>query len=422
MLAEPSHRPAVRGDRPGIVDGAEVGQQRPGGRQRRRRWGREPGQARGIGHAPGREFEGERREIGVENFRRRKGQQPALSFLGPQPVAHAGLEAAGAAAALVGRGLAHPHRLQPRHAGARRESRHAHQAAVDHDPHALDGEAGLGDRGCEHDLAPSGRRGGDGTVLLGGREVAVERRDVDGGIEAIQPLLDAADLADPGQEHQCAAALLGQRPSDGGRHRVLDPARGLAVEMTRLDREHAAGRFDQGRTAETVHDGAGIQGRRHGNDAQVLAQRHLGLAHEREGKVGVQPALVQFVEDHAADAVERRVVLQQAQEQAVGDDLDAGARADPGVEAHAVAHGLAHGLAQAGRHAARGGAGGQAPRLLHDDPAPLQPGRVEQRQRDARGLAGAWRGHEHGGIAGSQRLFQARQGFIDRKGVHRRRL
>ena len=52
-----------------------------------------------------------------------------------------------------------------------------------------------------------------------------------------------------------------------------------------------------------------------------------------KAKVGLQAALVEFVEDHAADAVERRVVLQQPQEEAVGDDLDAGARTDLGVAA-----------------------------------------------------------------------------------------
>ena len=48
-----------------------------------------------------------------------------------------------------------------------------------------------------------------------------------------------------------------------------------------------------------------------------------------------------------------------------------------------------------------------------------EPRRVEQGQRHARRLAGAGRRHQHGGIARLQRLLQPRQGFVDRKGLHR---
>ena len=50
----------------------------------------------------------------------------------------------------------------------------------------------------------------------------------------------------------------------------------------------------------------------------------LRLAAQGEGQVGVQAALVELVEDHAADPVERRVVLQQPEQDAVGHHLDAG--------------------------------------------------------------------------------------------------
>ena len=97
----------------------------------------------------------------------------------PQPVADAGLGAAGAAAPLVGGGARHPHGLEPGQADVRLVARHARQPAIDHDAHALDGERGLGDRGREHDLAPAGRRRRDGPVLHVGcraRRRAVRRR------------------------------------------------------------------------------------------------------------------------------------------------------------------------------------------------------------------------------------------------------
>jgi hypothetical protein len=55
--------------------------------------------------------------------------------------------------------------------------------------------------------------------------------------------------------------------------------------MARLDRKHAAGRLDRGGAAQPVGDGAGVERRRHGDHAQVFAQRHLRLAHEGERKV-----------------------------------------------------------------------------------------------------------------------------------------
>jgi oxygen-independent coproporphyrinogen III oxidase len=54
-------------------------------------------------------------------------------------------------------------------------------------------------------------------------------------------------------------------------------------------------------------------------------------------------------------------------------------------------------------HERRGGAGRQPPRLEHHDPPPREPGLVEQRQRDARGLARAGRRVEHGAAVVAER-------------------
>ena len=86
---------------------------------------------------------------------------------------------------------------------------------------------------------------------------------------------------------------------------------------------------------------------------------------------------MQLVENHAAHRLERRVVLQQAQEQAVGHHFDAGARADLAVEPYAIAHGLADRFAQSRCHPSGGGARGQPSRLLHHDPAAAEPRCIE---------------------------------------------
>ena len=129
----------------------------------------------------------------------------------------------------------------------------------------------------------------------------------------------------------------------------------------------------------------------------------LGVEHQRQAEVGLQAALVVLVEDHAADVLQRRVALQLPGEDALRDDLDAGLRADLGVHAHPVADGLADALAEQPGDALRHRARRQAPRLEHDDAPPGQPGRIEQRRRHTRALAGARRRVQHGiGSAGER--------------------
>src|SRR3569833_4050038 len=89
-----------------------------------------------------------------------------LLALAPQAITHAGTEAACPAAALFGGGPRDAQRRESCHAAHGVEARHARPPAVDDDAHAFDGETGLGDRGREHPLAPTGRRGTNGLLLL----------------------------------------------------------------------------------------------------------------------------------------------------------------------------------------------------------------------------------------------------------------
>jgi len=150
---------------------------------------------------------------------------------------------------------------------------------------------------------PGGRRR-DRAVLVGRRQVTIEGRHVDIGAKTAEPLLDPADLTDAGQEDQRTTAFTGQRATHGARHRVLDAAGGVALEIARLDREHAAGRFNNRCVSQALRHRAGIERGRHGDDPQVLAQRALRFAHQGEGEVAFQATLVQLVEDHAADGFE----------------------------------------------------------------------------------------------------------------------
>ena len=128
-----------------------------------------------------------------------------------------------------------------------------------------------------------------------------------------------------------------------------------------------------------------------------------------------QAALVELVEQHRGDALERRVAEDHAGEHALGDHLDARARAGLRLQPHAVADRLADPLAQRLRHVRRGGARGQPARLQHDDLAAPGPVLVQQGERDPGRLAGAGRGDEHGAALRAQGRAQIGNRLFDRQ-------
>ena len=72
-----------------------------------------------------------------------------------------------------------------------------------------------------------------------------------------------------------------------------------------------------------------------------------------------------FIEQHSAHTAECGVVLQKAQEQAIGEQLNPGVRAHAAVEPHAIADGVANGFAKGASHLPRGHLGRQPPRFKH---------------------------------------------------------
>ena len=217
-------------------------------------------------------------------------------------------------------------------------------------------------------------------------------------MRSLQQRFGAADFAGAGQEHQQRARLGAQR----ARHRVgdlpLDRRARVAAEIARLDRESAALAFDHRRIAEQLRHPRAVERRRHHQQLQVVAQALLRVARQRQAEIGIERALVEFVEQHGGDAVERRIVEDQPREDAFGDDLDARLARHLRAEAHPQADRLADLLAQRRRHALGRRARGEPARLQHQDFPVRRPGLVEQHQRHARGLAGARRRDQHGGV------------------------
>ncbi len=231
-----------------------------------------------------------------------------------------------------------------------------------------------------------------------------------------QRLVHPTDLRLPGEEHQHAAALVLQRLQHRLHHPRLDAlARRQRAAPALLHRVHAPLAAHHRCLVEQRRQALALQRRRHQQELErLVAQQLTRIERQRQGQIGIQAALVEFVEDHQPDAFQCRVVLQAARKDALGDHLDAGVRPDLAVQADAVAHRLADPLAQLAGQAFGGGAGGQPARFEHDDGLPGQPGFAEQRQRHAGGLAGAGRRLEHGFVALLQGLAQRRQNFVDR--------
>ena len=82
----------------------------------------------------------------------------------------------------------------------------------------------------------------------------------------------------------------------------------LAAEIARLDRKGAALAVDHRRVAEQLRHPRAVERRRHHQNAQILAQTRLRVARQRQAEIGIERALVKFVEQHRGDAVERRIV------------------------------------------------------------------------------------------------------------------
>ena len=134
-----------------------------------------------------------------------------------------------------------------------------------------------------------------------------------------------------------------------------------------------------------------------------------------ERQIGEQAALVNLVEEHGADAVEKRIALQALDEDALGDEEDAGVAGEVALEADLPADLAAQRPALLVGDPARRGPGGDPARLEDEDlPAAGDPRRRERR-RHPRRLAGPRRRLQHGIAARPQRREEVGQNFVDRQ-------
>ncbi len=273
------------------------------------------------------------------------------------------------------------------------------------------GRCGVGGAGFAHRRTCCALDGGS----IGFSFVAAHRNFPPEG-RAAEQRCHAPDLALPRQEHQHVPRMRLQCVLDRTPHLVL--ALLLAPRGEMRDAYRIAAPFArQTRRIEELCQPLAVERGRHHHDAQVLAHLRLHVQRQREAEVAGHVPLVEFIEEERADALEHRVVLDHAGEDALGDDLDTRCRGDATLEADAVADRVADLLATLRGHETGGRARGHAPRFQHEDPAPGQPGRIEQRRRHLRGLARArWR-FQHQPRMRGERFADARQQRIDGEGA-----
>ena len=406
---------ASGGRRPtGGVEEAERGEQLGRGGESGRRGRVEPAQLVGR-RAPAGQLEGERGEVDhLDLGHDRGGSAPLLGWV-PEPNGEPWAEAPGPAGALVGRGDRGRFGLEPGHPRGGIEPGHPHQAGVDHGAHAGHGEARLGDVGADDHPPPTRRARGQGEVLVGSFVGARQRADVHRGRQGArcpEAIDHPAHVGDPGDERQhVALGALGDDRADRAGHEPVEPVARPGDEVAHLDGVGAALGADHRRRggragAEQRGEAVRVERGRHGEHPEVGPQPTPDVEQQRQGQIGHEVALVHLVEDHEAGALQARVGLDAADEDALGHDLDPGAAADPTLVAGAVADGRADRLAEQVGHALGRGAGREAARLEHHDPLVDEPRFAEQVQR------------HHGRLAGARRSDEDRPGTVGEGEAH----
>ncbi|CAH0326224.1 hypothetical protein SRABI111_06083 [Pseudomonas carnis] len=196
---------------------------------------------------------------------------------------------------------------------------------------------------------------------------------------------------------------------DGLHHARLDKLAGLVrAPPAHLHREHAPVTAQDRRVIQQAGQAFAFKGGGHQQDFQrlLVAKQLASVEAQGQRQVGVEAALVEFVEDQQAHAVQRRIVLQAAGEDTFGDNLDARVGADFAVQANAVAHGLTDLFTQFTGQPLGSSTGSQAPGFEHQDGLPGKPGLMQQSQGHAGGFTGSGGRFQHGFMAMSQGVTQ----------------
>ena len=359
------------------------------------RWRIQPGQVGGLPHTPQGQFQNQWRQIRLQDLRRTLGWPAAKIPFRIGAVTATRSQATSPAGPLNGRSLGHWQHFQAAQSTVRIKHRLAAQTAVHHSPDALDGQTGFCNiRGQHH---PAGMTGGRSQhpVLRHGIHFTMQLQNFRAQPSGFQTGLQPVHFPFTRQKDQDISLLLLQgifHQSGGNRKHLLSC---WPVQVTNIHREQPAiGHY--GLSTKELGYGGFFQCGGHDQQTQILPQGSPHIQAQGQGKIGLQGTLMELIENHQTHTGKFGVLLQTPHQQAFGQHFDAGLAADALFHTHLVSHCLSGVLLQQirhenSRHARRGPA-----RFEHDDLLSLQPGLIQQSQRNPGGLARPWRRTQHG--------------------------
>ena len=289
-----------------------------------------------------------------------------------------GADAAAAAHALAGGGLADGLHAQGLDVALGGVAFDTGEAGVDDGADAGDGDGGLGDVGGQDDAAVL--RGTEGAGLFAGREARQQGQALGARqVAALQKGHALADVAFAGEEDQDVAALR-TKQVDGVGHAAgqVVVLRVFLGEPEGLDGEESTGDGDNGRAVEEVGEALGVKRGGGDDDAEVGAARQ-GALEQTEQEVDVERTLVGLVDDEGGITTEERVVARLGQQDAVGHQLEPRLLRGLALETVLIPHCRAQRCADFLGQTASHGDGRQTPRLGDaDHPAGLWTGQVRE--------------------------------------------
>ncbi len=309
----------------------------------------QPTQARRVGNAPQGTIQQQWRQVCLQNLRRIKGRHACARGFLPKPIGDPRSLSRSTTGALGGSGLARPFGHQSGRSSRPIITRASGKPAVNHNAHAVDGQAGFGNRGSEDDFAPQSFA--DRRTLFGRLQATVKPVDV--CRDLAQPFRRAFDLRYSGKERQhIAFLLLDQRLADRGRHFILNSRLGLPPDMPERQRVRPPLTLNDW-SVHQLGKSPAIERRRHRHQPQIGSQPTLRIQRQRQPEVAVEATFMNFVEQHRRHARKLRIALYAIAENALGQHQDARCRRLPAVHSGRIADALPYRLARQFRHPLR---------------------------------------------------------------------
>lgn len=159
------------------------------------------------------------------------------------------------------------------------------------------------------------------------------------GSEVAQGVEGAVDFAASGHEDEDVAFVAVVDDLFDGRGGLIAEVAIIGDgEIIDFDGVALAFGNEDGALFQIFGDGFGIEGGGHDEDGQVGAFFLLEVFDQGEGDVAEEVSLVEFIEEDGSDFREGAVVLEPAEEDALGDEDDAGGGGSAVVEADLVTY------------------------------------------------------------------------------------